>query len=135
MIGVDQGAQPRVSATEQALALIERLKAIHGPLLFYQSGGCCDGSAPMCYPDGEFRLGEHDLKLGSIGGCPFYIAAAQYRAWGGDARLLIDVVPGRGGSFSLESPEGMRFITRTVNIAPEPRTPLPGSGPENAKGD
>jgi len=68
----------RVTATPEALALIERLRAFHGPLMFHQSGGCCDGSAPMCYPEGEFRTGSQDLRIGEIGGCPFYIGAAQY---------------------------------------------------------
>ncbi len=103
---------PRVLATESALALIERLKAQHGALMFHQSGGCCDGSAPMCYPLGEFRIGGSDVKLGAIGGCPFYMSAAQFEYWQ-HTQLIIDVVPGRGGMFSLEGPEGLRFLTRS----------------------
>ncbi|WP_223163440.1 DUF779 domain-containing protein [Methylococcus geothermalis] len=99
-------------ASPAALALIERLAARHGPLMFHQSGGCCDGSAPMCYPLGEFLVGDSDVRLGEIGGCPFYMSAAQFDYWK-HTQLLIDVVPGRGGMFSLEGPEGLRFLTRS----------------------
>ncbi|OUD13211.1 DUF779 domain-containing protein [Thioflexithrix psekupsensis] len=102
----------KVIATEAALLLIAQLKSKHGELMFHQSGGCCDGSAPMCYPAGEFFLGENDIKLGEIGDCPFYIGAAQYEYWR-HTQLIIDVVPGRGGAFSLESAEGKRFLTRS----------------------
>ncbi len=102
----------RVVATEAALALIETLAAKHGPLMFHQSGGCCDGSAPMCYPDGEFMVGDADVKLGEIGDCPFYMSRAQFEYWQ-HTQLIIDVVPGRGGMFSLEGPEGQRFLTRS----------------------
>ena len=102
----------KVIATEAALALIERLKAKYGKLMFHQSGGCCDGSAPMCYPDGEFLTGGSDVLLGEIGGCLFYIGAAQYEYWK-HTQLIIDVVEGRGGMFSLEGPEGLRFLTRS----------------------
>jgi uncharacterized protein (DUF779 family) len=103
---------PRVDATEAALALIARLVAKHGPLLFHQSGGCCDGSAPMCYPRGELLIGDGDRLLGEIGGQPFYIGLAQFGYWR-HTQLLIDVVPGRGGMFSLEGVEGVRFLTRS----------------------
>jgi uncharacterized protein (DUF779 family) len=102
----------RVTATEAALALIARLRASHGDLLFHQSGGCCDGSAPMCYPAGEFRVGAQDVLLGAIADCPFYIGAAQFEYWA-HTQLIIDVVPGRGAGFSLEAPEGLRFLTRS----------------------
>ena len=102
----------RVLATEAALALIRRLAEKHGPLMFHQSGGCCDGSAPMCYPLGEFRVGQADVKLGEIGGCPFYMSSAQFEYWK-HTQLIIDMVPGRGAGFSLEAPEGMRFLTRS----------------------
>ncbi len=102
----------RVLATDAALALIAKLEAQHGPLMFHQSGGCCDGSAPMCYPAGEFRVGGSDVKLGEIGGAPFYMSAAQFEYWK-HTQLIIDVVPGRGGMFSLEGPEGLRFLTRS----------------------
>lgn len=102
----------RVIATEAALELIEKLKSIHGPLMFHQSGGCCDGSAPMCYENGEFKVGNSDLLLGEIGDSPFYIAKDQYEYWK-HTQLIIDVVPGRGGMFSLEGPEGKRFLTKS----------------------
>jgi uncharacterized protein (DUF779 family) len=102
----------RVSATPATLALIERLIKIHGPLLFHQSGGCCDGSAPMCYPRGEFKVGAQDVYLGEIGGQPFYMGAAQFDYWQ-HTHLIIDVVPGRGSGFSVEAPEGVRFLTRS----------------------
>lgn len=102
----------RVSATSQALALIDRLTQANGPVLFHQSGGCCDGSAPMCYPIGEFRLGGQDVLLGSIGGAPFYMSASQFEHWQ-HTHLIIDVVRGRGSGFSLEAPEGVRFLTRS----------------------
>jgi uncharacterized protein len=101
----------KVVATPAALELIERLKEKHGALMFHQSGGCCDGSSPMCYPQRELQLGEQDIRLGEIGACPFYIGAAQYEYWK-HTQLIIDVVPGRGGMFSLEGPEGLRFISR-----------------------
>jgi uncharacterized protein len=104
--------QPKVIATEAALQLIEKLKAKYGPLMFHQSGGCCDGSSPMCYPQGDLLIGDSDVLLGEIGGCPFYISAAQYEYWK-HTQLIIDVVPGRGGMFSLEGPEGVRFLTRS----------------------
>jgi uncharacterized protein (DUF779 family) len=112
IFGKEQFMAERVLATEAALSLIERLQKKHGPLMFHQSGGCCDGSAPMCYPLGEFRTGASDVKLGEIGGCPFYMSAAQFEYWQ-HTQLIIDVVPGRGAGFSLEAPEGLRFITRS----------------------
>ena len=102
----------RVVATEAALALVARLVAQHGPLLFHQSGGCCDGSAPMCFPRGELLVGDSDKLLGEIGGQPFYMGLAQFAYWR-HTQLIIDVVPGRGGMFSLEGVEGVRFLTRS----------------------
>jgi hypothetical protein len=102
----------RVSATPAALELIAELRAQHGELMFHQSGGCCDGSSPMCYPRGEFLVGDSDVKLGEIGGCPFYMSRAQFEYWQ-HTHLTIDVVPGRGGMFSLEGPTGRRFLTRS----------------------
>jgi uncharacterized protein (DUF779 family) len=101
----------RVIATDAALALIETLAKKHGPLMFHQSGGCCDGSAPMCYPQGDLIVGDHDKLLGEIGGMPFYISGSQFEYWK-HTQLVIDVVPGRGGMFSLEGPEGKCFLTR-----------------------
>ncbi len=102
----------RVSVTPAAAALITKLRASHGDLLFHQSGGCCDGSAPMCYPLGEFKVGQRDVYLGAIAGCPFYIGGPQFEYWQ-HTHLVIDVVPGRGAGFSLEAPEGVRFLTRS----------------------
>ena len=108
----DRTMVERVLATDAALDLIERLKRKHGPLMFHQSGGCCDGSAPMCYPDGEFRVGGNDVHLGAIGGCKDYMDADQFDYWK-HTQLIIDVVPGRGSGFSLEAPEGVRFLARS----------------------
>lgn len=102
----------RVIATKEALELIERLKKIYGELMFHQSGGCCDGSSPMCYPRDEFRIGDSDMYLGDLGNTPFYMARDQYKYWQ-HTQLIIDVVDGRGGMFSLEGPEGKRFLTRS----------------------
>lgn len=102
----------RVVATEEALQLLAKLREKHGPLLFHQSGGCCDGSSPMCYKQGDFLLGEADVHLGDIGNTPFYMNKKQYEYWK-HTQLVIDVVPGRGGMFSLEGPEGLRFLTRS----------------------
>lgn len=102
----------RVIATDEALQLIEKLKEKHGPLMFHQSGGCCDGSSPMCYPEGEFMTGSSDVLLGEIGGSPFYMSKKQYEYWK-HTQLIIDVVEGRGGMFSLEGPEGVRFLLRS----------------------
>ena len=102
----------RVVATPAALALLAKLERQHGPLMFHQSGGCCDGSSPMCYPAGEFRIGASDVKLGDLGGAPFYMGAAQFDYWR-HTQLIIDVVSGRGSGFSLEAPEGLRFLTRS----------------------
>lgn len=102
----------RVIATDAALALIDKLKARHGDLMFHQSGGCCDGSAPMCFQLGEFRIGGSDVFMGEIGGSPFYMGEQQFEYWR-HTQLIIDVAKGRGASFSLEIPEGVRFITRS----------------------
>ncbi len=101
-----------VTATDTALALIAELTAQYGPILFHQSGGCCDGSSPMCYPRSEFAVGDRDVLLGHIGGAPFYIGAAQYEGWK-HTELIIDVVPGRGGMFSLDNGRERRFLTRS----------------------
>ncbi|MGE7417674.1 DUF779 domain-containing protein [Methylobacterium tarhaniae] len=102
----------RVTATPAALALIEQLRAEHGPVLFHQSGGCCDGSAPMCFPVGDFVICDGDVHLGAIGGADFHISASQYEYWK-HTQLIIDVVPGRGGMFSLENGSGRRFLLRS----------------------
>ncbi len=102
----------RVIATEEALALIDLLKEKHGPLMFHQSGGCCDGSSPMCYEDGDLIVGDQDILLGHIGGVPFYMMKSQFEYWK-HTQLIIDAIDGRGGMFSLEGVEGKRFLTRS----------------------
>ncbi|SDH76743.1 hypothetical protein SAMN05192534_11125 [Alteribacillus persepolensis] len=110
----------RVTATDAALSFIDKLSKRHGPLMFHQSGGCCDGSSPMCFQEGEFRIGESDVHLGNIGGMPFYMSKDQYDYWK-HTQLIIDVVDGRGGMFSLEGPEGKRFLTRSRVYTDEER--------------
>ena len=100
------------TATPAAIELIEHLRLRHGDLLFHQSGGCCDGSAPMCFPRGEFLVGDADVQLGEIGGVPFYMSRSQFGYWE-HTHLIIDAVPGNGGMFSLERPTGLRFLTRS----------------------
>ena len=102
----------RVVATEDALALIQLLKEKHGPIMFHQSGGCCDGSSPMCYPEGDLILGDQDVCLGEVGDVSFYMHKNQYDYWK-HTQLILDVVEGRGGMFSLEGVEGKRFLTRS----------------------
>jgi uncharacterized protein (DUF779 family) len=102
----------KISATDKALELIEKLKGQHGPLMFHQSGGCCDGSAPMCFAEGEFLIGDSDVHLGDVGGCKFYMSQDQYEYWK-HTHLTVDVTEGRGSSFSLEIPLGVRFIIRS----------------------
>ena len=101
-----------VEATPAALQLIKEIQADHGAVIFHQSGGCCDGSAPMCYAEGDLLIADHDVKLGEIGGAPFYIGGEQYEVWK-HTRLIIDVIEGRGGMFSLDNGRGKRFITRS----------------------
>ncbi|GAA4777978.1 DUF779 domain-containing protein [Stakelama sediminis] len=101
----------RVTATPAALKLIAELAAEYGPILFHQSGGCCDGSSPMCYPANDFRISERDILLGTVGGAPLYIGEAQGKAWA-HTQLILDVVPGRGGMFSLDNGREVRFLTR-----------------------
>jgi uncharacterized protein (DUF779 family) len=108
----------RVELTPAAEELLRKLTAIHGPLMFHQSGGCCDGSSPMCYPAGEFRTGAADVKLGDLkvadiqNPIGFWMSASQFEYWK-HTHLTVDVVDGRGGGFSLESPEGKRFLIRS----------------------
>ena len=102
----------QVEATQEALDLIEDIKKDYGEVLFHQSGGCCDGSAPMCFQKGDFLIADHDVKMGEIGGVPFYIGGLQFEAWK-HTRLIIDVVDGQGGMFSLDNGRGKRFITRS----------------------
>ena len=103
---------PRILATDKAIELIDRLRAQHGPLMFHQSGGCCDGSQPMCFPEGEFKTGNSDVCLGEIHGCKFFMGADQFEYWK-HTQLILDVTPGRGSSFSLEIPLGVRFYIQS----------------------
>ena len=102
----------QVTCTEAALDLMATLEAKYGPLMFHQSGGCCDGSSPMCFPIGEFMTGDSDVQLGEIDGVPFYMSKSQFEYWK-HTQLTLDVVPGRGGMFSLDNGEGVRFLIRS----------------------
>lgn len=102
----------QVEATPEALALIKEIEADHGNLIFHQSGGCCDGSSPMCYAVGDLMIADHDVQMGEIGGVPYYIGGAQFEMWK-HTRLTIDVIEGQGGMFSLDNGRGKRFITRS----------------------
>ena len=102
----------RVDITDAAREVVDRLRDKHGPLMFHQSGGCCDGSSPMCFEEGEFRVGASDVLLGEIHGCKFYMSKSQFEYWQ-RTHLTIDVTPGRGASFSLEIPLGVRFVTKS----------------------
>ncbi len=102
----------RVTATPAAEALVMALAAENGPILFHQSGGCCDGSSPMCYPRSDFMTGDSDVQLGEIAGAPFFMSRSQFEYWK-HTQIIIDVVPGKGGMFSLENGRGVRFLTRS----------------------
>jgi uncharacterized protein (DUF779 family) len=111
-------APERVAVTDEAAAMIRRLTQQHGPLMFHQSGGCCDGSSPMCYQRGELRTGDSDVLLGELAvdgvaePVPFWMSASQFAYWS-HTHLTVDVVSGRGSGFSLEAPEGVRFLIRS----------------------
>lgn len=117
----------QVMATLSALQLIDTLRARHGPVLFHQSGGCCDGSSPMCFPITDFIVGDRDVCLGRIGGADFYISGPQFAYWK-HTQLIIDVVPGRGGMFSLENGEGVRFLLRSRLFDDEEYAQLQAAG-------
>ena len=102
----------RISTTEVANNLIDELKIVHGELMFHQSGGCCDGSAPMCFAAGEFYLGNADVEVGYAHGMPFYMSTSQFEYWE-HTHLTLDAIKGTGGQFSLERPTGLRFIIRS----------------------
>lgn len=129
----------RVLLTSAAAELVRKLESQHGPVMFHQSGGCCDGSSPMCYPDGEFIVGDRDVLLGVLDpgeasdaagdrGVPVWISASQFAAWR-HTQLVLDVVPGRGGGFSLETPEGVRFLTRGRVLTAEEQESLAAQPP------
>jgi uncharacterized protein len=109
---------PRILSSAAALQLIEKLKQLHGPLMFHQSGGCCDGSAPMCFTEGEFRVGSNDVCLGMVADCKFYMSADQFEYWK-HTQLILDVSPGRGSSFSIEIPLGVRFCIQSKMFTEE----------------
>lgn len=122
---IDGETESRLAFTPEAIALIEKLWTMHGPLMFHQSGGCCDGSAPMCYQAGEFRTGGQDILLGTlelaprdedaqgtVREIPFWMSREQFGAWS-HTHLTVDAIPGRGSGFSLEAPEGLRFLIRS----------------------
>lgn len=121
----DDLTEPRVVATDAALVLIREIQADHPKILFHQSGGCCDGSSPMCYPQDDYIVGDRDVKLGEIGGVPVYISESQFAAWK-HTQLIIDVVPGRGGMFSLDNGREKRFLTRSRILGGGEACPLPG---------
>lgn len=108
----------KVSVTPEAEKVIDRLREQHGPLMFHQSGGCCDGSSPMCFPDGELMINDTDILLGEVHHCPFYMSKDQYEYWK-HTHLTLDVTPGRGASFSLEIPLGLRFVIKSRLLTPE----------------
>lgn len=114
-------------ATPAARALIGELRARHGELMFHQSGGCCDGSSPMCYPRGEFRVGGSDVLLGTVDDADFYISGPQFEAWK-HTQLILDVVEGQGGMFSLDNGTGRRFLVRSRLFTDEERAALESSG-------
>jgi uncharacterized protein (DUF779 family) len=123
---------PQVLITAAAAQLLRQLQERHGPVMFHQSGGCCDGSSPMCYPRGDFLVGDRDVLLGvlEVGpqgseGVPVWISGPQFEAWK-HTQLVIDVVPGRGGGFSLEAPEGMRFLSRGRVFTDDEKAELQG---------
>jgi hypothetical protein len=102
----------RIAITDRAVAVLDQVREEHGELMFHQSGGCCDGSSPMCFTKGEFLVGPGDVRLGEIHGCEFFMSADQFAYWQ-HTHLTIDVSPGRGASFSLEIPLGVRFLIRS----------------------
>jgi uncharacterized protein len=114
----------RVSITDAAKEIIDRLRKAHGPLMFHQSGGCCDGSQPMCFEKGEFKLGSSDVWMGTIHSCDFFMNQDQFEYWK-HTHLTLDVIQGRGSSFSLEIPLGVRFIIRSRLFTAEELTQLP----------
>ena len=118
----------RVRVTPEAERWLQQLTAQHGPLLFHQSGGCCDGSSPMCYPRDAFKIGERDVFLGEIAETPFFISGPQFEYWK-HTRLTVDVVKGRGSGFSVEAPEGIRFFIRSELFSETEDKAMDAEGP------
>lgn len=117
----------QVTRTAAAKDLMDKLAGKYGPLMFHQSGGCCDGSSPMCYPRGEFMVGDSDVLIGMLDDTPFYMSKSQFEYWK-HTQLILDVVPGRGGMFSLEGPEGVRFLIRARVFTDQEITALREAG-------
>lgn len=118
----------RVTATPEAVALLDRLAARHGPLMLHLSGGCCDGSAPLCLPKGEFRLGGRDLCIGTVAGTPFCMSDDTFQWWR-NTQVILDVIQARGGGFSLEAPDGVRFTAKARLFTDEELAGLPDPQP------
>jgi len=114
----------RVAVTPAAAAVIDQLRERHGDLMFHQSGGCCDGSSPMCFEQGDFRVGASDVRLGQVHGCDFWMSEDQFAYWK-HTHLTVDVTPGRGASFSLEIPLGVRFLIRSRLLEADELASLP----------
>ncbi len=125
---------PRVKITQDASRIVDQLREKYGELMFHQSGGCCDGSSPMCFPKGEFIVGSSDVWLGEVAGCDFYMAKDQFEFWQ-HTELTIDITEGRGASFSLEIPLGLRFVTKSRVFSYEESenlTPVHSGEPQSA---
>lgn len=120
---IDSLMTPRVLISDEAQKVVAQLQDRFGPLMFHQSGGCCDGSQPMCFERGDFKLGQSDVCLGEIAGCEFWMSKDQQEYWQ-YTQLTIDIVPGRGSSFSLEIPLGLRFITKSRLFTDDERMDL-----------
>ncbi len=115
---------PRVAFTPEAKALMDELRAFHGPIMFHQSGGCCDGSSPMCFALDDFKIGQVDVYLGDVDGAPFYMSSSQFEYWK-HTHLTLDVTPGRGSSFSIEIPTGKRFMIHSRIFTDQEMAELP----------
>ncbi len=124
----------RVVFTPEAVARVVALKAEHGPLIFHLSGGCCEGSAPMCFRQSDFRVGASDVWLGAVEGCPFYVGAAQFDYWSG-CQIIVDVATEGGDSFSLEAADGVRFIARSRLLTDAELAALRAAGPLESNQD
>lgn len=118
----------RVLFTSEATDLVVRLKAENGPLIFHLSGGCCEGSAPMCFRQSDFRPGARDVLIGAVQGCPFYVGASQFQYWA-YSEITVGLTEGGGDSFSLEAPEGVRFIVRSRLFSDAEVAELEAAGP------
>jgi uncharacterized protein (DUF779 family) len=122
----------RISATPAAQALIALLTSKHGPVMFFQSGGCCENSAPLCYPEGEFKLSPSDVYLGNVCGTPYYMGGRDFEFWQ-NSHLIVDVVDGRSGTFALDGPEGKTFICRSRLFTDAELAELEAQAPETAQ--